>query len=179
MEKSKMIRCRYCQPSLTKLGDFNCCVDGWNDDKVKVVSEADCESCDRFNSRYIEYPLTINGIENREIDFNGLGHVCGALCEVSPCGDEYKGKSFIGFYLGHLPTQIYSSFNKSSGVLTNRTIGNPAIFVPELGKIIWGYESWWREIKSVEDFKGISQEDIESQWYVQLAKSLRTEKEDD
>lgn len=179
MENNKIHRCRYCRPSLTAVNEacYICVVEGWEDDKVRVVSEADCEACERFDSKYIEYPLTINGINNEKVDFTGLGHVCGALCEVSPCGEEYEGKSYIGIYLGDLPTGIHSSFDRTSGILTNRTIGNPAIFVPELRKIVWGYESWWREIKSIEDFKGITKEDIENTWYVRSARALQLKDE--
>ena len=30
---------------------------------------------------------------------------------------------------------------------------NPGIFVPELGKIIYGCESWWSEIDNPEDLR--------------------------
>lgn len=168
IDKSKRARCRYCYPSIRNLGEFHCVVDGREDDKVKTVTKEECESCDKFDSRYIEYPLTINGIENKKIDTSGLGHECGSLCEVKPCGEEYQGKSYIGFYLGDLPISIVSSFDKTTGILNNTTMNNPAIFVPELKKIIYGCESWWREIDSIEDFKGISEEDINNTWYVKL-----------
>ena len=147
-------------------------MDGWEDDKVRAVAKEECENCDRFDSRYIEYPLAINGIENMKIDTSGLDHECGCLCEIKPCGEEYKGKSYIGFYLGDLPIAICSSFDKNTGILKNRTMNNPAIFVPELKRIIYGCESWWREIKSAEDFKGISEEDINNTWYVKMLNEL-------
>lgn len=46
-------------------------------------------------------------------------------------------------------------------------------FVPELKRIVYGYESWWREIESADDFAGISDEDIENTWYVGLLKKLK------
>ncbi len=49
---------------------------------------------------------------------------------------------------------------------------NPAIFVPELKKIIYGCESWWGEIESPEDFKEITSDDINNVWYVQLLKAM-------
>ena len=170
IEKSKQTRCRYCHPSLR--GEHLCVVDGWEDIKIKNVTKEECENCDKFDSRYIEYPLTINGIENGKIDISGLGHEIGCLCEIKPCGEEYKKKSYMGFYLGNLPIAIHTSFSRDTGILKNSTMNNPAIFVPELKKIIYGCESWWREIESVEDFMGISEEDIENTWYVKLLKSL-------
>ena len=88
INKSKQDRCRYCHPSIRNLGEHHCVVDGWKDDKVRTVTKEECENCDRFDSRYIEYPLTINDIENMKIDTSGLGHECGCLCEIKPCGEE-------------------------------------------------------------------------------------------
>lgn len=170
--KTKQERCRFCHPSISDIPNWHCVVDGWEDDKVKTVSKEECEQCKRFDSRFIEYPLTIQGIDNKEIDTYGLGHECGELCEISPCGKEYEGKSFIGIYLGDLPISITSSYHRDTGVLENGTVNNPAIFVPDLKKIIYGCESWWRTIESIEDFKGISIEDIENTWYVKLLKAM-------
>lgn len=152
--------------------ESHCVLGGWEDDKVKTVTKEECEICEKFDSRYIEYPLTINGIENSKIDICGLGHVCGALCEITPCAEEYNNKSFIGIYLGDLPIAITTSHNRETGFINSRAMTNPAIFVPEIKKIIYGCESWWREIETIEDFKGIGKEDIENTWYVKLLKSL-------
>lgn len=57
-------------------------------------------------------------------------------------------------------------------------MNNPAIFVPELNKIVYGCESWWRKIKSIDDFKGISKEDIENTWYIKLLKVMTQENKD-
>lgn len=72
-----------------------------------------------------------------------------------------------------MPITIATSYDKDTGVLKNRAVNNPAIFVPGLKKIIYGYESWWREIESADDFAGISNEDIENTWYVGLLKKLK------
>lgn len=175
MEKVKIRRCRYAHPSFLNdytNPEFHCVADGWKDDKVKVCTEEMCEACEKFDSRYIEYPLTIEGIESETIDTTGIGHECGCLVEIKPCGEEYADKSYLGIYIGDLPIQITSSFDPTTKVLKNSTMNNPAIFVPELRKIVYGCESWWREIKSLEDFKGISEEEIENTWYVQLLKAM-------
>ena len=80
--QSKRSRCRYCFPSMRKNGkEFHCVVDGWEDENVKNISRKDCESCSKFSSRYIEYPITVNGIESEEIKPHTLGYECGTLCE--------------------------------------------------------------------------------------------------
>lgn len=178
IENTKIARCRYHHISLKidHTEDY-CVVDKKSGGNVRIVSKEDCEKCDRYKSRFLEFPLTIQGIENKEIDTNGFGPECGCLCEISPCGQEYQGKSYIGIYLGELPFSIYTSFDDKTGILKNQTMNNPAIFVPELKKIIYGCESWWRKIERIEDFRGISEEDIQNTWYVQLLKGLKTKEE--
>lgn len=168
-EKSRLSRCLYCHQYMGKNHDENHCVkDGWDDDKIRNVTAEECEKCESFESRNIEFPLTINGIKNKPIDTTGVGHKCGALCEIKPCEEEYEGKSYLGIYLGDLPIAITTSLDPKTKILENGTMRNPAIFVPGLKKVIYGCESWWREIDSIEDFKGISEEDIENMWYVKL-----------
>lgn len=178
--KSKQRRCRHAHRCLGKnWQDTYCVADGWEEENLKIVDEETCEACEKFKSKYIEYPLTINGIKNRKMDFSGLGHKCGELCEIRPCAEEYEGKSYIGIYIGDLPISIYTTHDPKTGILTNDTMNNPAIFVPELKKIIYGCESWWRKIESVEDFKGISEEDVDNTWYVGLLKAMmKTESEE-
>ena len=174
INQPKRSRCRYCFLSMRENGkEFHCVVDGWEDENVKNVSCKDCENCSKFSSRYIEYPITVNGIESEEIKPHTLGYECGTLCEIRPCGEEYENKSYLGIYLGELPISISTSYDTNTGVLKNRAVNNPAIFVPELKKIIYGCESWWREIESTKDVKGISDEDIENTWYVGLLKKLK------
>ena len=131
-----------------------------------------CEECKKYKSRYIEYPLTINGIENAKIETKGIRYECGTLCEVVPCGEEYGGKSYIGIYIGDLPISITTSLDEKTCILKNSTFNNPAIFVPELKRIVYGCGSWWRAIRSLEDFKGISEEDINDTWYVKLLREI-------
>ena len=47
--------------------------------------------------------------------------------------------------------------------------------MPELKKIIYGCESWWHEITSVEELKDITDSDIDNTWYVQLLKNIGKE----
>lgn len=95
--QSKRSRCRYCFPSIRKNGnEFHCVVDGWENENVKNVSCKDCESCSKFSSRYIEYPITVNEIETEDIKPYTLGYKCGTFCEIRPCGEEYENKSYLG-----------------------------------------------------------------------------------
>ncbi|KLU62328.1 hypothetical protein CEB3_c13720 [Peptococcaceae bacterium CEB3] len=143
--------------------------------EVPITNEGVCE---HFVSRFIEYPLTIEGIDNH---FNNKGltslHKCGKLVRVSPCGEEYEGKTYLGILLGDLPIGAHISFNRESKKLGVYPHTNPGIFVPELEKIIYGCESWWDKIEQPEDLKEITSEEIKNIWYVQLLKSMMEDKE--
>lgn len=169
--EKKIRRCKFSHIHLN--GEYHCVEAGWEDDKVVITTEDKCERCEKFKSRYIEYPITVNKIDCEDIDYKDSWHAkVGALVAVRPCAEECKGKTYLGFYLGDLPLQNTVRFNEKEGVLKVGTLTNPAMFVPELNRIVWGCGSWWHEIKSEDDFKQISDKDINSQWYVQLAKAM-------
>lgn len=140
---------------------------------MEQFKKTDDEDCEYYQSRYIEYPLTIQGIQNN-FTKDGMRSLyeCGSLVKISPCGEEYGSKTYLGILLGDLPIGAHISFHHSDQKLHISPFSNPAIFVPELKKIIYGCESWWGEIESSEDFKEITSEDINNTWYVQLLKSM-------
>lgn len=84
-------------------------------------------------------------------------------------------KTYLGFYLGDLPVQSTVRYNEKDGTLKVGTFSNPAMFVPELGKIIWGAGSFWKAIKSKDELEQITDDDVEKVWYVQLAKVLSSQ----
>lgn len=138
-------------------------------EKTKI-EKAHC--CDDFDSQWIEYPFVIDKIETEKIDYsNCLFHKVGSLVKIRPCGDEYHGKTYLGFLVGDLPTEIISNLYTETSTLNISTMKNPAIFVPELKKIIFGYESWWGEIKSEEELKEITNDDIDNVWYIKILKN--------
>lgn len=171
MAKEKKIeRCKFAHARFN--GDVICTRDGRKDDQVATTDESECEVCDRFKSRYIEYPITVTKITCDEIKLDSCLYKTGSLVAVRPCGEEYNGKTYLGFLLGNIPVYITVSHNSTTGELRCGTFSNPAMFVPELGKIIYGMASWWSEIKSEDDFKQITDNDIDNVWYVKLAKML-------
>ena len=126
--------------------------------------------CDDFSSHWLEYPFAVSEIKKEDIKYNEYD--CGTLVKIRPCKDEFKSKTYVGIYLGDLPTDISSSLNNKTKVLTLSTIRNPAIFIPELNQIIFGYESWWGKIESIDELNNITDEDIDNVWYVRLLKSM-------
>lgn len=146
-----------------------------NDKETHYVTPEQCENCEQFKHQYIQYPLTIDGIEVKPIKSRGT--CIGRPVRVMPCAEEYEGKTFLGLYLGELPWYIHVSHNEEDNKLHIDTANNPAIYVFELQKIIYGCESYWNIIKDPRQFDDITDEMIKSQWYVQLLKAGLEEKE--
>lgn len=173
MEK-KINRCAFSH--IQYKGGYHCVQAGWENDKVIETNEDKCENCSNFKSRYIEYPITINGIDVEELKYEDSWHCkVGSLVAVRPCGEEYQKKTYLGFYIGELPIQVMVNYKEKNGILRIDTLDNPAMFVPELGKIIFGCGSWWHEIKSEDELKQISDQDINNVWYMKLLKKMKDE----
>lgn len=96
----------------------------------------------------------------------------GTLVAIRPCGEKYKNKTYLGMYLCSAPTGVIGEQRGDKIILKMSDYVNPAIYLPELDEIVWGYESWWGEIKSEEDLKQITDEDIQNIWYVRALKQI-------
>lgn len=129
------------------------------------------------------FPLTINSIgvaPERKVIEPGLFHRkdIGKPVAIRPCAKEYGEKTYLGVYLGEIATSFSASIAKNPEDENDKALAigfaghNPAIFVFELGKVIFGYESWWKIITRPEDLSEITDADINSQWYVQLFKEM-------
>jgi hypothetical protein len=128
--------------------------------------------CDNYKCIYIEYPIEVSKI-NRNLSTAGYRNSSiGNFVKIQPCAEEYKNKTFLGLYLGDLPAGIRVSHNSENKELTLSYDKNPAIYVFDLKKIIFGYASWWGIIKDEADLKSITDIDIDNVWYVKALKSL-------
>lgn len=97
---------------------------------------------------------------------------CGDLVKVRSCRKEHGDGTFLGIFLGEIATSV--GHRHSGGVVTaSPSMHNPAMFVPELGDIVYGYESFWSRIESEEDLSTVITEDtIRNVWYVQALRDL-------
>lgn len=136
------------------------------------VTNEDCEKCEKYKSKYIEYPITVNQIDIDHTDYKPLFHDTGTLVAVNPCDEKFQGKTYIGILIGDIPIQPLISYDEEEQKLNISEFKNPCIFVPELKKLVFGYESWWTAIETEADLKEITQKDIENTWYVKLAKEM-------
>ncbi|QUH21827.1 hypothetical protein [Alkaliphilus sp. B6464] len=135
-------------------------------------------SCDNYESIFIEYPIEVSKINNNINKSRYRGNSIGKFVKITPCSEEYKGKTFLGIYLGELPVGHGISYNPDTKELDVSFRNNPGVFVFDLNKIVYGYESFWGIIEKEEDLKEITDSDIENIWYVRALKSLSQSKND-
>ena len=138
------------------------------------VSNEQCENCPDYKSRYIEYPIQVNSIKCDKMKQLMMGRA-GSLVKIRPCNKEYGGKTYLGLYLGNQPWSQTVSYNEESGELTVGMATNPAIYVFDLQRIIFGAESWWSIIESQEELRDITDGDINNLWYVKALKAMYKE----
>lgn len=120
-------------------------------------------------------PIEVTGIQFSGRPAIENGYPKRKLVRIRPCAAEFDGKTFLGLYLGDLARTIGVSFNRETGVLeVDLSHHNPAIWIPSLERIIYGYESWWGPIESEDQLRAITTESINSIWYVQALKALMT-----
>lgn len=123
---------------------------------------------------YLRYPITISGIAFGEAEI--ISHKRrenGAFVAVRPCDKELKNKTFLGIYIGEVALSQSVSFHRETGVLNiSPGMYNPAIWVPDLKRVVFGCGSWWGVLKTPDDLKQITDADIDNIWYVKAMRSV-------
>lgn len=152
----------YCAPNAKTFGEK------WK--QKQEINVADCEQCNRYKSKYIEYPLTIEGLEIENPKAWGISF---EPVRVRLCEDN---KTYFGILLGNFPWYTMATFSETDKKLKISSATNPCIILPEQKKIVFGCESWWSRIEPGDDISDITDTDIENTWYVKLLKGL-TKKE--
>lgn len=132
----------------------------------------------------IEFPIEVNEIKSTNkmpfdcycIDESNIGK----LVKIRPCAEEYGDKTYLGLFLGDVHLGHHITYKHEEKVLNVYPgMGNPAIFVFALNKVIYGCGSWWGTIESEEELdRMITDESIENVWYVKLLKELAKGKDD-
>ena len=144
---------------------------------LRNLPDEPCDTCEGRGHVRKQFPLIVNsfsyGAEDKKRIRPGLFGKKPCWASIRPCGKEYEGKTFLGWYLGDMALAPHVSFIAATGALTV-SLGyyNPAIFVPDLGRIIFGCESWWGEIKSAADLRTITDADIQNVWYMRALDDL-------
>lgn len=160
--------CRHCkgegkQPSFTSAA---------KDDEV-----GDCFDCKGTGRQKKSYPLVVTGIR-----WSGTAVQPPLLrrgttwVSIRPCAEEHGGKTYLGWLLGDIACSQMAQPKHDGTLEISMCAHNPAIFVPDLGKIVYGYESWWGPLKTPDDLKKITDSDIENVWYVKALNDLTAKK---
>lgn len=172
---TKRQKCRHCHTDLAPdengqmRAKYSCTFGCGDKPPTPISDDTTCETCTNFDSRYIEYPISVTKIKNNKDEYDLYHEYVGQACEVRIADEK---QTHIGIHLGSLPTGIVSSYDQKTGILENNMMNNPAIFVPTLKRIVWGYESWWRVLKEDDVPQGISDADIDEIPYVKLLRSM-------
>lgn len=123
-----------------------------------------------------KFPMEISAVEVRKA-ITPTFHKPGTPVAIRPCGDA---KTYFGIYVGDIPiNDTIVALQEPSKKLHVLLQTNPAIFVPDLGKIVYGYESWWGNIESEAHMKQITDDTIQQQWYVRAMKAMAERKQDE
>lgn len=126
------------------------------------------------------YPIVVNNVVLGSIEIEEPIHGgIGGYVSIRPCDPTCDGKTYLGILLGDFPVSSVARYRPKTGELTLAAKTNPAIFVPDLGRVVFGYESWWGPIKGPDHLRRITNDDISSVWYVQALKSMEKEEGDD
>lgn len=122
----------------------------------------------------IEYPISVYGITFSGDLHRARGrHKPGALVRVRPCEAEFDSKTFLGIYLGDYARSVGCARNPKTGVLEVYLVdNNPTIWIPSRERIVYGFDSWWGRIETVEELTAISDETIDGLFYVQALRTL-------
>jgi len=131
----------------------------------KFREEKDCDP---------DFPLEITSVISHGFGVKpkGIGASMGDWVSIRPCDEKYEKKTFLGIYLGEIPIRAQFYLDKETKGLEIVPEHNPAIYIPDLKKIIFGCESWWGKVNSPEDLRKITDIDIEDLWYVKALKEM-------
>jgi len=122
----------------------------------------------------IKFPIEVSGIKSFRKTFKATVPV-GSWVSIRPAADP---KTYLGIHLGDLLIGVdyfYHTEKKSIEIFSNN---NPAIYVPDLKRVVWGCESWWGIIKNPEGLKAITDADIQNIWYVKAFNELMQAEEE-
>ena len=149
------------------------------EDNKYYLTENQTEAMMEFSELLDKVEWQIPFSSYKELNYNKENkplnqRVCGDLVSIRPCSES---KTYIGYYLGQMALSISHTI-EDDVVTASHSFYNPAIFVPELNKVVFGIESWWSKIESEEDLKEITDKTIENVWYVKAMKELSEKKND-
>lgn len=151
---------------------------------MKEGEEKVCFSCGGKKMKPLFWPRVITGADWSQkgniMSPGFMGYKEGSFVAIRPCEAEYNDKTFLGIYLGEMALSLQLGYNPVNGnIIPQHSFHNPAIFVPDISKIIYGCGSWWGQIESEDQLKQITNNDINNVWYVKALKQLSEDTTED
>lgn len=125
---------------------------------IQIESAASVENI-RFNS-----DATFLYSKTKDIQF----------VSIRPCAEEYNKKTYLGVLIGDVATSVSGKISNKE-LIVSPSMMNPAIYIPETNSIVYGFASWWGKIKSPDQLREITTNDINNVWYVAALKELQKE----
>ena len=129
----------------------------------------------------MKLPVTVKELK-RQLDTAALEESimsvkCGDWVKVRPVGEGFEtDKTYLGIFIGELARSFTADFDADTGALSiGFAAHNPAIFVPALGRVVMGCESWWGRIKDPSEVATITNEDIAAVPYVKALREFMEE----
>ena len=149
-----------CAPHAKTLGEM--------EEQAEEIDPSQCEHCEYYKSKFIEYPLTVDSIK---VDEPKPKRIKFTPVLVRPCSDD---KTYFGILLGDFPYNSYVEYREKTKELRGCHMMNPCIMIPELKRVVFGAECWWSKIdeSDISDIQEISDSCIDDQWYVKLLMAL-------
>lgn len=121
----------------------------------------------------IKYPIEVEVVTKLNVGKQlRHGRGVGTWVAVRPCDPALDNKTYLGILMGDMPIGNMTTYTPSKKVLAVIIKDNPAIYVPDLKRLIYGIESWWSPIESPDDLKKITDQDIQNVWYVKALNEL-------
>lgn len=123
------------------------------------------------------FPITVSAIdvkEQREIQTAKMG----SWVAIRPCSSNDLNKTYLGVHLGDMNRSPLVYYHAKTEVLSIAPHANPAIYVPDLKRVVWGFESWWGVIDTPDKLKQITNADIDNVWYVKALRELEAKSGD-
>lgn len=136
----------------------------------KLCSDYMARSMVNLPYSQITYPIEVIGIHHSDVPVLYPAKTQKWVA-VRPVDPELEGKTYLGVLLGNMAQGCGAWFK--NGVLEIEPMShNPAIYCPDLHRVIMGSGSWWHELESPKDLQEITDLDINSTWYVKALKDL-------
>ena len=126
--------------------------------------------------RMFDDPMTVTGFSTYDTpSWRGnplFGGSCGDMVAVRPVNDRYGGRTYLGILMGEIAQTISVRITKEGLIQADPTMHNPAMFVPDLGEMIFGHSSWWGVIADESQLRDITDADVENVWYVKALRQI-------